>query len=465
MKSKVYHIIVLSLAFFSPTWVFAYVFSYEYRGQTLYYNVIDSLSVEVAGCPYSTTDTVKIPDTVVYLDNSYVVSRIGEQAFGLRNEITYISIPSTIVSICKWAFYECSGLQNTEFEGSIAQWCNVDLAYGGDSGYWYPGTSPIQYSRNLIIDGEEINILVIPNGITRIKPFTFEYCNSIVSVEIPSSVDTIDMRAFAFCENMISVSLPNSLHFIGIMAFQDCQSLETVTIPSSISRIDYGTFRNCSSLASITIPSSVTFLGAESFSGCSSLSTISIPTSISEILPSTFAECSSLISLSIPDSVRTIGTRAFFRCNHLSSITIGASVDSIGDYAFAGITNPDTIYIKSANPPSISFYTFHEMPTNVPIKVPCGSLQNYHNAYYWNVFTNMVEDCNEGIIDAEYSRYNIRSENELIIIPDDIREDVAVYSVDGRQIAHTMNHIVIVPNKGVYFVKIGENPAQKVLVL
>ena len=460
-----YLILLLIVANASPIKLHAHDFSIEYQSQTLYFNFIDSVSVEISGCSFSSTDSLIIPDTVKYLGESYAVTRIGEQAFNYHTDLTYVSIPGTVVAIGKWAFHDCNNLQYTEYLGSLEQWCNIELAYGGDPGTWYPGTSPIQYSRNLIINGEEIMELVIPEGVTKIKPFTFEYCNSIVSVVIPSTVDTIDLRAFAYCENIASVTLPNSLHFLGMMAFEGCHGLESFVVPDSVSKIDYATFRDCNSLTSVAISDNVTFLESQSFLGCSSLASISIPRAVSRIAPSTFEECRSLTTIVIPDSVRLIGTKAFYRCSRLSSIVIGASVDSIGDYAFGGITNPDTIQMKSPTPPTITFYTFHEMPTNATIKVPCGAQQQYNNAYYWNVFTNIIEDCNEGIMDAaDMPQHSIRSENGMIIIPDEIAEGVKVYSIEGRQIAFTFNHNITVLTKGVYFVKIGNGPAQKVLV-
>ena len=130
----------------------------------------------------------------------------------------------------------------------------------------------------------------------------------------------------------------------------------------------------------LTIPSNVTYNGT----------TYSV-TSIGDYA---FLFCSGLTSVTIPNSVTSIGEMAFYFCSGLRSVTIGESVNSIGGNAFAstGFSGGDTIFILAEVPPAITSTTFQGVPTNVRIRVPCGTLEDYQEADYWNNFTRISED-------------------------------------------------------------------------
>ena len=184
-----------------------------------------------------------------------------------------------------------------------------------------------------------------------------------------------------------------SVTSIGEYAFLDCSGLTSVTIPNSVTSISDYAFYGCSGLTSVTIPNSMTSIGYEAFRNCSGLTSVTIPNSMTSIGEYAFAECSGLTSVTIPNSVTSIGEGAFHYCSGLRSVTIGESVSSIGDYAFAySLTSSDTIYILAEVPPTITSTTFEGVPTNVRIRVPCGTLEDYQEADYWNSFTRISED-------------------------------------------------------------------------
>ena len=73
-------------------------------------------------------------------------------------------------------------------------------------------------------------------------------------------------------------------------------------------------------------------------------------------------------------------------------LVIGENTNKIPRNMFGGVTSLTNIDVQRSNPPIIHSSTFAEIPTNIPIHVPCGSIDAYHNAPYWNVFTNIQED-------------------------------------------------------------------------
>ena len=114
---------------------------------------------------------------------------------------------------------------------------------------------------------EQIENVVIGEGITTIGDYAFSKCSSLTSITIPNSVATIGNNAFSDC-SITSLTITGT----GEMKFTPKEistELATVVISEGITTIRENAFSNCSSLTSITIPSSVTTIGNNAFDGCS----------------------------------------------------------------------------------------------------------------------------------------------------------------------------------------------------
>ena len=149
--------------------------------------------------------------------------------------------------------------------------------------------------------------------------------DDIEKVIIKDGVTAIGEGAFTFCGNIKSVIIGNGVKTIGEGAFDMCEALESVTIGKSVTDIGNNAFSSCYNLKSITIPDSVTRIGDFAFS-----------------------ECDELKSATIGNGVKTIGKYAFYMCGSLANVKLGNSVATIGGYAFNGtsiksITIPDSV--------------------------------------------------------------------------------------------------------------------------
>ena len=69
----------------------------------------------------------------------------------------------------------------------------------------------------------------IPNSITSIDDWVFAFCSGLTSVNIPNSVTKIGKDAFAGCTGLTTVTIPNSVTEIGEYAFASCSGLTAVT--------------------------------------------------------------------------------------------------------------------------------------------------------------------------------------------------------------------------------------------
>ena len=243
--------------------------------------------------------------------------------------------------------------------------------------------------------------VTIPNSVTSIENSAFRGCSSLTSVTIPNSVTLIQEGVFAFCSSLTSVTIPNSVTSIGDWAFAYCSSLTSVTIPNSVTSIENSAFGDCSSLTSVTIPNSVISIGVTAFDYCSGLTSITV--SSGNTVYDSRSNCNAIIhtatntlvtgcqNTTIPNSVTSIGSFAFRGCRGLTSLTIPNSVTSIGDWAFEDCCNLTSVTAKPTVACSMRSNVFTDVPSNIPVYIPCGSRSSYSSASGWNHFTNFVE--------------------------------------------------------------------------
>jgi len=107
----------------------------------------------------------------------------------------------------------------------------------------------------------QIEHVVIGQGITSIGGFTFYDYTWLKSVSLPEGLESIGPRAFYNCDGLTEIRLPQSLttlqNYIKGFGFLDSYAC--------------GTFEDCDGLAEITIPEGMTFIGGQAFYGCRSL--------------------------------------------------------------------------------------------------------------------------------------------------------------------------------------------------
>ena len=276
------------------------------------------------------------------------VKSIGRRAFYNCSSLTAIAIPSSVKSIGDSAFDNCSSLTSMTIPSSVKS-----------------------IGRYSFYNCSSLTAIAIPNGVEHIGIGAFKKCSSLTSVTIPRSVTSISVLPFSDCSNLTfiavdednpnysndeqgvlfnknktellqypmgntstSYDIPLSVTRIHIEAFSSCSNLKNVIIPKGVTNIEPCTFFNCKGLTQVTIPSSVTSIGECAFQDCSSLALVNLPDSLTSISGTTFTGCSSLKSIIIPPNVTNIPEDTFYGCSNLTSVTIPNSVTTIGEYAF-----------------------------------------------------------------------------------------------------------------------------------
>lgn len=213
------------------------------------------------GCSY--LHSVYIEDLTSWCNISFKESSSnplsnGAHLFLNGEEIKDLVIPDDVTAINADAFYGCD-LNSVTIHNNV-----TSVGYGA-----FPETVPVTVeitdlaswcinplvlgtnNLHLSLNGEIIQNLVIPDGVTSIGTSAFSSCCDLVSVTIPGSVTKIGGSAFANCKNLTSMVIPNGVTEIAGGAFMNCSGLISVTIPNSVTSIGNEAFGECANMTDV----------------------------------------------------------------------------------------------------------------------------------------------------------------------------------------------------------------------
>lgn len=179
-------------------------------------------------------------------------------------------------------------------------------------------------------DGFDDKIIIPENingyPVTQIGDFAFSNV-SAYSINIPESVTEIGDYAFEYCEQLKTITIPKNVASIGSYAFFGCFSLTQVMIKSEPQLIDDYTFYGCFMLSDITIPSSVKSIGSYAFGECYCLTNILLPENVTIISDGAFSNCINLSGIILYNDVTTIGNGAFSECAYLKDVYFYGTIE------------------------------------------------------------------------------------------------------------------------------------------
>lgn len=385
---------------------------------------------------------VVIPETVIYNDVSYRVTKIGYDAMANCSGVTSVSIPKTVMEIGHDAFKYCSNLPSIILPGSI-----TTIEHG-----------TFQYCQNL-------SFIVIPDNVTTIRDQAFQYCNNLKNVTIGKSVDEIEYEAFRGCSALSKVlclaeqipilerdvfnqsNVNNATLYVpykNVNAYKEAEQWKLfgriepyfgdiydanidgiyynfniddktatvtylsyfvnnenayfgdVTIPENViyngvsyrvTKIGYDAMGFCEGVTSVSIPNSIMEIEHDAFKYCVNLASVTFPSYITSIEHGTFQYCSNLASIVIPNNVRIIRDQAFQYCCNLQTVTIGENVEEIEFEAFRGCELLTTVFSYANQVPSLERDVFNGINlSNATLYVPYALLNSYQASEQWNQF-------------------------------------------------------------------------------
>jgi hypothetical protein len=329
-----------------------------------------------------------VPEKIEVDNAKYTVTAIEEGAF-YECPATEISLPSTLETIGKKAFYK-SSVTSIDFSStkitSIAEETFYEskietislpsaLESIGDRGFYRSCLKSIDLSKTKITSiGKEV------------------FCNNsdaafmLETVILPPNLETIGYMSFAYT-GIKSIVIPSSVTSIGEYAFWNSSYLQSIEIPSSVTSIGKYAFGMCNCLTGFVLPEKVTSINAGVFSWCNGLTKIEISGQVTSIGDNAFIQCSKMEKVSLPSSVESIGSSAFSGCSSLTSIELPSTVTSIGDKAFYNTKNVVTITCESEIAPTLGGADVFTNSSASILKVPAAAATSYKTTQYWADFT------------------------------------------------------------------------------
>lgn len=395
------------------------VFSYTYKGTTLYYIInSDGDAMLVAPMwPYYDEDNdeswlgyekptgdVVVPDSVPFDGTMRAVTKVAHDAFYHCMEITSVTLPDSITSIGEYAFGKCYSLTSIAIPEGVTE-------IPDDCFYNDTLLAEVNFPDGLTAIGNEAfyhcagpALLELPAGLTTIGVAAFIFCDSIRSLGIPGSVSTIGDWAFAECRNLQFAQLGEGVDTIGFCAFRECGNLRYINYPSTLKMIDGFAFQYDSLLSSnLNLPDGFTTLGTLAYGDNHSLTTAQLPGTMVSVPNEVFWGCTSLDIVTLGEGITTIEQSAFYDCPSLHELTLPASIDSIGDSVFVGSTRIDRLEFRGSVPPAVAntdniFNDFHTL-----LIVPAGSAEAYRQHRVWGLFQNITEDAETVVRTLQHS--------------------------------------------------------------
>ena len=153
----------------------------------------------------STLKSITFGDSVKY---------IPEYICAYLDSLKYVTIGNSITSIGEDAFDDCSSLTKTNYAGDIADWCNIKFGNSDANPMYYSHNFYINdvEIKDLIIpssvdsihkyafsDCSSLTSVIIPNSVTSIGTSAFYGCDSLSFVVIGSGVTSVEYSAFRDC--------------------------------------------------------------------------------------------------------------------------------------------------------------------------------------------------------------------------------------------------------------------------
>jgi hypothetical protein len=189
-----------------------------------------------------------------------------------------------------------------------------------------------------------------------------DYEDEIENVVIKEGITEISFATFYNHINLKNISLPESLLTIGYCGFGYCESLEKITIPFNVNSIDSSAFVGCYNLTKIDVDSNNKYYtsidGILYNSDVTSLiaypcykkdSTYTLPGSVTSIEPYAFYANPYLCTIKLHDKLESIGHGAISLLYSLEELNIPKSTWYIGS-GFSDCVNLSEVNVDSENP-------------------------------------------------------------------------------------------------------------------
>ena len=134
------------------------------------------------------------------------ITSIGELTFSNRCGLYSVTLPKSLTTIGKEAFYSCNDLEDINLEA-------VKIL-----------------EEKALMGCHSLKSITLPSTIKEIKNGLFWACISLKEISIPNSVTSIDRDAFFNCFGLEKVFIPSSVTDIKPRIFDGCKNLKEIVV-------------------------------------------------------------------------------------------------------------------------------------------------------------------------------------------------------------------------------------------
>ena len=296
---------------------------------------------------YETLETVQLPGTIETIQGS---------AFQGNNALKEVRLADGVKSIYNYAFSNNPLLERIVVPASV-----------GELGRMVFANAPRLSSFGDRLTSEDERCLIIRDTLVAFAP------QGVTEYEVPSGVKSISWDVFAYDNELQSIVIPEGVGDIGTQAFYSCENLAAVTLPSSLKKIWRNAF-SWSGLTSVTVPEEVE-IGNYAFTYCKNMTSATLPTTEigeaplcgNDALEAIYGPLASadhrflikegkiiafapagLTELTIPGDIREIGVEAFAGLTELRKVILQDGVETIGDNAFLNCTKLEEVSVPAS---------------------------------------------------------------------------------------------------------------------
>lgn len=225
--------------------------------------------------------------------------------------------------------------------------------------------------------------IIIPQGVTKIRPYAFESSGFDGIVEIPEGVTEIGKDAFRDTKITGELVLPSTLTSIGGFAFGHT-NITKIFFPDNLKVMEDGAPYD-----------EFNYYDAQgTFSHCTRLSGV----------------------IEFAKNVARVPKCCFFGCTSLEGIVLSENVTIIDEMAFAKCAMLNSIVCENPEPPLVCKDAFLGVSKdNFTLEVPKGSVEKYKNATGWSDFKRISEVSDFVCRPSQIQALNTQHVEELII--------------------------------------------------
>ena len=340
----------------------------------------------------------------------------GGGVFYNCKNLTYVQLPSTLVSIGQMAFGNCTALTTVNLNNL------PNLTYIGVSAFQgcteltgvvhLPALTTLGH---MAFKGTKITSVTNLGSITDIygtsSNGTFEGCTSLASVVLPETITYVGQRTFYGCTALTSCNFPVSLVRIQAAAFQNTRITTLDLTGSSVMTLDNDCFRATTALTTVKLPKNTVLSNGFQFAeqggnsyNATTAAALDYDIDLSNSATTTLSACtfyrSKIVRFVAPSGLTTIAAansnRGVFEGSaYLLEVDLPSTLTTIGTRAFRDCNHMTTLTCRATTPPTFGSYALTNTSALAHIYVPSDSVAAYKAASGWSSFAAKISAITE----------------------------------------------------------------------